>query len=184
MGELLQLLLDISGNHITQYGIYIPGQQYTVILWNELLGIILSFWVVILALKVRGLKRLLARARKESADYRRAAKKTVEDRWRVSTMREINLKLVMEAMEWFDQFRITYVDFNGEVTERVIEPLRIYSNEGSIYIHAFCFLRGEDRTFRTDRIIKIMPAYEYLEIGSMIDYSKDDMYRLMKDDIY
>ncbi len=52
------------------------------------------------------------------------------------------------------EFLIEYVDANGEITERTIHPISIHlvSDEPYIYIKAFCTLRQESRSFRSDRI--------------------------------
>lgn len=49
--------------------------------------------------------------------------------------------------------RIEYCDASGELSHRVIEPLRMFTSRyGETYVRAFCRLRGEERTFRLDRI--------------------------------
>jgi len=57
------------------------------------------------------------------------------------------------------RYRITYSSESGETSERTIDVLgtsRAYGDR--FYIRAFCNLRGEERTFRTDRIISSEPA--------------------------
>ncbi len=52
------------------------------------------------------------------------------------------------------RYRITYSSESGEASERTIDVLgtsRAYGDR--LYIRAFCNLRGEERTFRADRII-------------------------------
>jgi hypothetical protein len=47
---------------------------------------------------------------------------------------------------------IDYLDSEGSLTHRTIYPLSRYMRHGSEYLRAFCSLRGEERTFRMDRI--------------------------------
>ena len=47
---------------------------------------------------------------------------------------------------------IDYLDSEGVLTHRTIYPLERYMRRGSEYVRAFCSLRGEERTFRMDRI--------------------------------
>lgn len=52
------------------------------------------------------------------------------------------------------RYRITYSSESGETSERTIDIIgtsRAYGDR--LYIRAFCHLRGEERTFRADRII-------------------------------
>jgi hypothetical protein len=58
-------------------------------------------------------------------------------------------------MQWQPgaSYKITYVDASGETSIRVIDLIR--SNlvpEGALYLRAYCHLRQDERTFRTDRI--------------------------------
>jgi hypothetical protein len=66
----------------------------------------------------------------------------------------------MEAlpMNWEPgkSYLITYSSESGETSERAIDVIgtsRAYGDR--LYIRAFCQLRGEERTFRADRVIKV-----------------------------
>jgi tellurite resistance protein len=48
---------------------------------------------------------------------------------------------------------LAYKDQFGARTTRVVRLKRMDPNEFATFIHAFCELRGEDRTFQTDRIL-------------------------------
>ncbi|MGF9691439.1 WYL domain-containing protein [Rhizobium sp. 0TCS1.26] len=52
------------------------------------------------------------------------------------------------------RFRIEYADNDGVVSEREITPLSIHLRRGQpdVYITAYCYMRAEERTFRSDRI--------------------------------
>lgn len=47
---------------------------------------------------------------------------------------------------------ITYAATNGDVTERMIDPLGMMQHEGRWFVEAYCHMRGEPRLFRVDRI--------------------------------
>ena len=50
---------------------------------------------------------------------------------------------------------IRYRSASSRVTTREVRPLRIDATYGGGYLVAHCLLRGEERTFRLDRIVKI-----------------------------
>jgi hypothetical protein len=52
MESVWQFLLDVSANHVTRNGLYIPGEPYRPVLWNDLLVLVLSFALVIMFLKL------------------------------------------------------------------------------------------------------------------------------------
>jgi len=61
-----------------------------------------------------------------------------------------------------DRCGIEYKDRHGTVTApnvRVLKVLRFGSRRREQYIKAFCELKGEERTFRLDRIISIKPLH-------------------------
>ena len=49
---------------------------------------------------------------------------------------------------------ISYQSNSGEVTDRNIKPLEVYSFQGSEFVKAFCFLRLDERTFKVERILQ------------------------------
>ncbi|MEW5828967.1 MAG: exonuclease domain-containing protein [Chloroflexota bacterium] len=63
-----------------------------------------------------------------------------------------------EAFSRGRRLRITYVDGGGEQTVRQVDPLQVIGLSDYLYLRAFCHLRGEERTFRLDRILDIEPA--------------------------
>ena len=54
--------------------------------------------------------------------------------------------------------RITYADYKGDTTERVIEPHTLVFNKNSWYTKGFCHLKNEPRTFALHRIRKAEPV--------------------------
>lgn len=50
---------------------------------------------------------------------------------------------------------IEYVDRFGEVTARDVRLDGIFRDEHGTYLSAYCHLRGDDRTFRLDRILSL-----------------------------
>jgi predicted DNA-binding transcriptional regulator YafY len=50
--------------------------------------------------------------------------------------------------------RIVYIDVGGLETEREVEPQHVVVGPHGSYLTAWCHLRGDDRVFRMDRIIR------------------------------
>jgi len=54
-------------------------------------------------------------------------------------------------------FRMYYRDEQGNLTERSVLPLRYFeARDGREFLKAWCFLRNDERTFRVDRIERIV----------------------------
>jgi len=64
-----------------------------------------------------------------------------------------------EALRKRRMLHLRYCSSGGQVTERTVEPLRVGSYQGAIYLVARCSLRGEQRTFRLDRILHMQLAH-------------------------
>ncbi len=60
-----------------------------------------------------------------------------------------------EALDQQADVEILYVDSAGNETRRLIRPLQVFAQYGSVYVVAYCHLRGDQRQFRLDRIISI-----------------------------
>jgi hypothetical protein len=77
-----------------------------------------------------------------------------EELWRQEEMAETAAK---EAIEKGYRIKIDYVTKNGTLyKDRLIQPERIFSKNGYIYVEAFCELRQSKRRFRIDRIQNII----------------------------
>lgn len=50
---------------------------------------------------------------------------------------------------------LRYRNLNGQVSERWVEPLDVVGNGSTVYLIAYCHLRGEQRTFRLDRVLEM-----------------------------
>jgi predicted DNA-binding transcriptional regulator YafY len=50
---------------------------------------------------------------------------------------------------------IKYRNKDGNLTERKIEPKKVDITDYGYYLHAFCYLRNTDRTFKLDNIEEI-----------------------------
>lgn len=62
---------------------------------------------------------------------------------------------IAEALDSRGRVRMRYVNAAGQETIRTIQPLRVREDRGYQYMVAFCYLKGEQRTFRLDRIIEM-----------------------------
>lgn len=69
--------------------------------------------------------------------------------------REALPPVLVEALEKRRALFMRYTSSGGGVTERTVEPLRVGSYQGLVYLVARCALRGEQRTFRLDRILEM-----------------------------
>lgn len=58
---------------------------------------------------------------------------------------------------------ISYTSEMNEDTERIIEPLALYSTQGNWTLIAYCRLRQENRAFRLDRIQEMEVLSESFE---------------------
>jgi DNA polymerase-3 subunit epsilon len=62
---------------------------------------------------------------------------------------------LQEALASKKDLVINYVDQKGKESRRRITPIQITMMQDYIYINAYCHLRGENRSFRLDRIVEI-----------------------------
>jgi len=62
---------------------------------------------------------------------------------------------IAEALDSGGRVRMRYVNAAGQETIRTIQPLRVREDRGYQYMVAYCHLKGEQRTFRLDRIIEM-----------------------------
>lgn len=56
-----------------------------------------------------------------------------------------------------------------EVTDRVVEPRRLFTTDGTVYLEAYCHSAGAVRTFRLDRVVSAEPAQPPVAPGSSAD---------------
>ncbi len=61
---------------------------------------------------------------------------------------------MLEASIEQEVIKISY-EINGQITNRSIQPIGIYANEGKWYCPSYSFLREDYRVFRCDRIKSI-----------------------------
>lgn len=59
---------------------------------------------------------------------------------------------------------ISYEDQKGIITERTIEIDKVYRKGKFYYVDAYCFLVGDNRTFRVDRILTMKDRFNEKEI--------------------
>jgi DNA polymerase III epsilon subunit family exonuclease len=61
-----------------------------------------------------------------------------------------------EALEQRKPVMMQYLDARQSRTERVIQPLHIRRSNGELMLVAHCHLRGEQRTFKLERIVQLI----------------------------
>ena len=64
---------------------------------------------------------------------------------------------LQEALSASDPLCMRYRAWRASETFRVVQPLAVYFERGYGFLHAFCHLRREERHFRLDRIVELMP---------------------------
>jgi proteasome accessory factor C len=65
------------------------------------------------------------------------------------------LQRVREAAETNERLVITYVDLNDVVTERTVDPLKLFIDRGRAYLLCQDHLRDAERVFRVDRMVSV-----------------------------
>lgn len=65
------------------------------------------------------------------------------------------------------QYVISYADADGIVTEREVHVFSASQAKGVISYNCWCFLRGDQRTFRSDRILSIHSIATGREVSAM-----------------
>ncbi len=85
------------------------------------------------------------------------------ERHRVAVSLDVpaNLEVVRQAV--LDRVRLDiqyYSASSDQVTERLIDPLAVFTNAGHWYLDAYCHLAGGLRCFRVDRLLSAIPTAE------------------------
>lgn len=70
-------------------------------------------------------------------------------------------------------FYIEYADSQGELTERKIKADWIeITKSGELVLRSFCYLRNEKRSFRVDKIVKLLDGRKRPVLENPRDYFK------------
>jgi DNA polymerase III epsilon subunit family exonuclease len=72
-----------------------------------------------------------------------------------------------EALEQRKPVRMIYLDAQQSRTERVIQPMHVRRTHGELMLVAHCHLRGEQRTFKIERIVQLIRA-EFPETAASV----------------
>lgn len=86
------------------------------------------------------------------------------------------IELSVLAVNQHRSLLIEYEDGQNRSTARTIKPYWVTQNkQGCVYVHAYCDMRQEERTFRADRMQSAelgeeVPAEEYLTKCHKIGY--------------
>lgn len=73
------------------------------------------------------------------------------------------LQRVREAVEMSERILITYVDLDDAVTERSVDPLKMFIDRGRAYLLCQDHLRNAQRVFRVDRLVSVESTGENFE---------------------
>ncbi|MER2598281.1 MAG: exonuclease domain-containing protein [Caldilineales bacterium] len=63
--------------------------------------------------------------------------------------------LLEDALARGGRLWLRYRDQRGQISERVVEPLDVTDDGQALYLAAYCVQRGEQRTFRLDRVLEM-----------------------------
>jgi hypothetical protein len=64
---------------------------------------------------------------------------------------------ITDALGSGRRVQMRYIDARGRETDRLVRPIRVNARGGVLYLIAHCYRRGEQRTFRLDRIVEMAP---------------------------
>ena len=62
---------------------------------------------------------------------------------------------ITDALENGGRVQMRYIDARGRETDRLVRPLRVNARGDVLYLIAHCYQRGEQRTFRLDRVVEM-----------------------------
>ncbi len=62
---------------------------------------------------------------------------------------------ITDALENGGRVQMRYIDARGRETDRLVRPIRVNARRGILYLIAHCYQRGEQRTFRLDRVVEM-----------------------------
>ena len=80
-----------------------------------------------------------------------------------------------EALEQRTQVRMEYLDADQQRTQRLISPLRLRRKNGELRLVAHCHLRNEPRSFKLDRIVRLIPPDEEPSHVSELNHQGPDL---------
>ncbi len=78
---------------------------------------------------------------------------------------------LQDAQQSHKQVKISYGTPESEIIERIIEPLRLFSRAGFLYVESWCHLANGYRVFRIDRISSVTK----LDVDSRHDHVETSM---------
>lgn len=64
-------------------------------------------------------------------------------------------RIIRDAIKYEKKLKIEYIDYNNEITERVILPKSLIVKKRKYYLEAYCYLRNDNREFKITRIKKV-----------------------------
>ena len=79
------------------------------------------------------------------------------------------LKVIQKAIEENFLLSVSYIDRDGDVTERIIEPHVLALKQGLWYAYSYCRLRNTFRLFKIGRIQKLKILSEKFERREILD---------------
>lgn len=178
MEALLQFMMDISGNHISRYGIYLPWGSYWILLWNDVVIIFLLLLLVILIYRYVDLKydgKVIWRIVSKSEQNRECMKEVYKHKHLVGKK---GLYVLNEALGSNKIILVRYRDIDENIADRIIQPRIAFWCDITCFIVVYCFKSNMRQTLMLDRIIDIKPLEDpYGRISR--DQERKDYYKWM-----
>jgi len=165
-------LSEKTGHMLNHYGFYIPLGDYHFYFWKDLGILVLGIMALsyrkracVLKRRVDETQRIVVPPEKEAPrredeapsigayfnTYMAAAERGEFDHY-VDVPSDEALEKVRYALCMSDDVQFVYRDLDGQVTRRTVHPIEIFHRDGHSYLRGWCRLRGDERTFRVDRM--------------------------------
>lgn len=80
---------------------------------------------------------------------------------RLGNAPEATLDTLRQALDSSTKVELDYYTYGrDELTTRVVDPARLFSDHGNWYLHGYCHRAGDERVFRVDRIRDVRSTAE------------------------
>jgi predicted DNA-binding transcriptional regulator YafY len=112
----------------------------------------------------------IAKSSKETSD-----KELILDFSQWNSNKKQKVDTIKKAIDGKNVLSFNYTKFDNLNTERIVEPVNLIFKGHSWYLHAYCRIRGDFRTFRVSRIMNLMMLKERYSPRKEALVKKDDL---------
>ncbi|MGP4078529.1 helix-turn-helix transcriptional regulator [Pseudalkalibacillus sp. R45] len=89
--------------------------------------------------------------------------------WSPTSLRKEKVDTIRKAIDKRKSVSFDYIDINGNVTSREIEPVSLILKINKWYVYAYCLLRQECRLFKLGRMREVWMTERYIDAKRAID---------------